>query len=84
MFAGVHGSTITDRLAGEGTRKTEDEDSKRFNKEKGYRFISPGGEVFVYHSATQAARFKLNEGDRIEFEVTRGPKRFRAQNVVKP
>jgi CspA family cold shock protein len=38
----------------------------------------------VHHSAIQATGFKsLNEGDRIEFDVTKGPKGLQAQNVVK-
>jgi CspA family cold shock protein len=59
---------------------------KWFNAEKGYGFISrpSGDDVFVHHSAIQATGFKsLNEGDRIEFEVARGPKGLQAQNVVK-
>jgi CspA family cold shock protein len=59
---------------------------KWFNNEKGYGFISrnSGDDVFVHHSAIQGNGFKsLNEGDRIEFEVARGPKGFQAQNVVK-
>ncbi len=59
---------------------------KWFNSEKGYGFVSrdSGDDVFVHHSAIQADGFKsLNEGDRIEFEVERGPKGLKAQNVVK-
>lgn len=59
---------------------------KWFNSEKGYGFISreSGDDVFVHHSAIQGQGFKtLTEGDRIEFEVARGPKGLQAQNVVK-
>ncbi len=59
---------------------------KWFNNEKGYGFVSrdSGGDVFVHQSAIQAEGFRsLNEGDKIEFEVERGPKGLRAQNVVK-
>jgi len=59
---------------------------KWFNNDKGYGFISraSGEDVFVHHSAIQAEGFKsLNEGDRLEFAVTKGPKGFQAQNVVK-
>jgi len=59
---------------------------KWFNDAKGYGFISQeGGEdVFVHFSAIQADGFKsLAEGDRVEFEVTRGPKGLQAANVRK-
>jgi len=59
---------------------------KWFNSEKGFGFITreTGPDVFVHHSAIQATGFKsLNEGDRIEFDVARGPKGLQAQNVVK-
>jgi cold shock protein len=59
---------------------------KWFNDAKGYGFISQeGGEdVFVHFSAIQAQGFKsLAEGDRVEFEVNRGPKGLQAANVRK-
>jgi cold shock protein len=59
---------------------------KWFNNEKGYGFIqrASGDDVFVHHSAIQGSGFKsLNEGDQVEFEVTKGPKGFQAQEVVK-
>ena len=59
---------------------------KWFNAEKGYGFISVEGgkDVFVHYSAIQAQGFKsLAEGDRVEFEVTRGPKGLQAANVRK-
>jgi len=57
---------------------------KWFNDAKGYGFISQeGGEdVFVHFSAIQAQGFKsLAEGDKVEFEVTHGPKGLQAANV---
>ena len=57
---------------------------KWFNEAKGFGFISQeGGEdVFVHFSAIQGDGFKtLNEGDRVEFEVTKGPKGLQAANV---
>jgi CspA family cold shock protein len=59
---------------------------KWFNDAKGYGFITQeGGEdVFVHYSAIQAQGFKsLAEGDRVEFEVTHGPKGLQAANVRK-
>jgi cold shock protein len=59
---------------------------KWFNGDKGYGFISreSGDDVFVHHTAIAGNGFKtLNEGDRIEFEVARGPKGLQAQNVTK-
>jgi CspA family cold shock protein len=57
---------------------------KWFNNAKGYGFIqrSSGDDVFVHHSAIQADGFRsLNEGDAVEFTVTKGPKGLQAQEV---
>jgi CspA family cold shock protein len=57
---------------------------KWFNDAKGYGFISQedGEDVFVHFSAIQASGFKsLTEGDKVEFEVTRGAKGLQASNV---
>ena len=59
---------------------------KWFNDAKGYGFISQedGEDVFVHFSAIQAQGFKsLSEGDKVEFEVTKGPKGLQASNVRK-
>ncbi len=59
---------------------------KWFNDAKGYGFITQddGQDVFVHFSAIQANGFKsLAEGDKVEFEVTRGPKGLQAANVKK-
>src|SRR3989454_2009971 len=59
---------------------------KWFNDAKGYGFISQenGEDVFVHFSAVQAQGFKsLAEGDKVEFEVTKGPKGLQAANVRK-
>ena len=59
---------------------------KWFNEAKGFGFISQeGGEdVFVHFSSIQGEGFKtLAEGDRVEFEVTRGPKGLQAGSVRK-
>jgi CspA family cold shock protein len=58
---------------------------KWFNAEKGYGFITPedgSKDVFVHHSAIQAEGFRsLNEGDKVEYEVTQGQKGPQASNV---
>ena len=57
---------------------------KWFNEHKGFGFIEKddGGDVFVHHSAIQATGFKtLNEGQRVSFNVTQGPKGPAAENV---
>jgi CspA family cold shock protein len=57
---------------------------KWFKDEKGYGFIQQDGgeDVFVHHTAIQADGFRtLREGQKVEFEVTRGPKGLQAQNV---
>lgn len=50
----------------------------RFNKIKGYGFITPDSgeaEVFVHFSAVQAAGYKeLKEGQRVSFVLEQGPK----------
>ena len=59
---------------------------KWFDNAKGYGFISrtSGPDVFVHHSAIQGEGYKsLEEGQRVQFEVTRGNKGDQASNVVK-
>jgi CspA family cold shock protein len=59
---------------------------KWFNEAKGFGFISQeGGEdVFVHFSTIQGDGFKtLAEGEKVEFEVARGPKGLQAANVRK-
>jgi CspA family cold shock protein len=53
---------------------------KWFNDAKGFGFISrqSGDDVFVHFSAIQAGGFRsLQEGQSIEFDVTKGPKASR-------
>ena len=58
---------------------------KWFNAEKGYGFIAVDGsndEVFVHYSAIEAAGFRsLEEGQKVEFEITQGPKGQQADSV---
>ena len=60
---------------------------KWFNEAKGFGFITQadGGEdVFVHFAAMGGDGFKtLAEGEKLEFDVTRGPKGLQAANVRK-
>ena len=60
---------------------------KWFNDAKGFGFITPENgqkDCFVHHSAIQAQGFKsLAEGERVEFEIVKGPKGLQASNVRK-
>jgi len=58
---------------------------KWFNASKGYGFIQrqTGEDVFVHFSAIHMDGYKsLNEGQAVEFEVTKGPKGLQAENVT--
>ncbi len=59
---------------------------KWFNGQKGYGFITKddGQDVFVHYSAITGQGFRsLEEGQRVEFEITQGPKGLQAANVSK-
>ena len=60
---------------------------KWFNDAKGFGFITPADgskDVFVHHTAISGEGFKsLQEGDRVRYEVTQGPKGPQAENVSK-
>ena len=57
---------------------------KWVNGEKGYGFITPesGADLFVHYSEIQSSGFRtLNEGDKVEFEITDGKKGKQASAV---
>lgn len=59
---------------------------KWFNDSKGFGFLEQenGEDVFVHFSAISGDGFKsLTEGDRVRFEVTKGPKGLQAANVTR-
>ena len=59
---------------------------KWFNEAKGYGFIEQedGEDVFVHFSAIEMEGFKtLSEGQKVEFNITQGPKGPQASNVTR-
>ncbi|MFB9390399.1 cold-shock protein [Streptomyces coeruleoprunus] len=59
---------------------------KWFNPEKGFGFIEQEGggpDVFVHFSAItgMSGYRELHEGQRVEFDITQGPKGPQAENV---
>ncbi|OIO76337.1 MAG: cold-shock protein [Elusimicrobia bacterium CG1_02_37_114] len=59
---------------------------KWFNSGKGYGFISTeeGKDIFVHFSSIKGDGYKsLNEGDKVEFEITTDQKGDKAKDVVR-
>ena len=58
---------------------------KWFNDAKGFGFVTPedgGKDLFAHFSAIQQPGFKsLQEGQRVTFDVTTGPKGQQASNI---
>lgn len=58
---------------------------KWFNDAKGFGFITQDGggeDVFCHHTAIQSDGFRtLSEGQKVEFDVNKGPKGLQAANV---
>jgi CspA family cold shock protein len=57
---------------------------KWFNDAKGFGFLSRenGEDVFVHHTAIRSDGFRsLQEGQKVQFDVSKGPKGWQAENV---
>jgi CspA family cold shock protein len=58
---------------------------KWFNGEKGYGFITQdegGPDVFVHFSAITGTGYRnLDEGQKVQYETSQGPKGLQAANV---
>lgn len=65
--------------------KTSTGTVKTFNDAKGFGFIASddgGKDVFAHFSQIQGSGFKsLQEGQRVEFTVTEGPKGLQASDI---
>ena len=58
---------------------------KWFNPDKGYGFIAvdDGNDVFVHFSAIQSDGYRtLEEGQRVEFEITQSDRGAQADQVI--
>ncbi|MDP9169736.1 MAG: cold-shock protein [Acidobacteriota bacterium] len=58
---------------------------KWFNAAKGFGFIQreSGEDVFVHFSAIESSGYRsLDEGSKVSFVVTRGPKGLQAEQVA--
>ena len=83
----TYDAKTADLLAGV-TRKAFDVATgtvKWFNGDKGFGFITQdggGADVFVHFSAITGSGYKsLEENQKVEFEVTQGPKGLQASDV---
>ena len=58
---------------------------KWFNAEKGFGFISKddGEDIFAHYSQINIDGYKtLEEGQKVTFEVVKGPKGYQAENIT--
>ena len=59
---------------------------KWFNAAKGFGFIAPedgSADVFAHYSEIQSGGYRsLDENQRVEFDITQGPKGPQAENVT--
>ncbi|MBT8163334.1 MULTISPECIES: cold-shock protein [Arthrobacter] len=58
---------------------------KWFNAEKGFGFIAPdngGPDVFAHYSAIASRGYRsLEENQKVQFDITQGPKGPQAENI---
>jgi CspA family cold shock protein len=58
---------------------------KWFNAEKGFGFIAPddgGADVFAHYSAITTSGYRtLEENQKVQFDITQGPKGPQAENI---
>ena len=58
---------------------------KWFNAEKGFGFIAPedgSPDVFAHYSAIQSSGYRsLEENQKVEFDITQGPRGPQAENI---
>jgi cold shock protein len=86
FFLEATGSDLSLAMLAKGKKMAERETGtvKWFNPDKGYGFIERQGgpDVFVHHSAIRGEGYRnLEEGQRVEFTVERGPKGLQAADV---
>ena len=58
---------------------------KWFNGEKGFGFITgeDGNDVFAHYSQIKSEGYKsLDEGQKVSYEVVKGPKGLQAENIT--
>jgi cold shock protein len=84
LWLEASGNSIKQLKQKRETQLREQGTVKWFNASKGFGFIQrqSGEDVFVHFSAIQSEGYKsLNDGQAVEFEVTKGPKGLQASNV---
>jgi CspA family cold shock protein len=80
------GPGIRDRQSALGGRKIMATGTvKWFNAEKGFGFIAPedgSADVFAHYSAIASSGYRsLDENQKVEFDITQGPKGPQAENI---